>query len=254
MVLRKGGNMNLANKVALITGASMGMGKTHAEAFIKEGATVYIADINEEKGRETAEQLGDRAHFISLDVTDETQWETTINTIKEEQGVLDILVNNAGISFFKPLSETSKDEYMKVISINQVSVFLGMKAASSLLEKSKSASIINISSIEGFEGSIGSYAYVSSKFAVRGLTKCAALELADKNIRVNSVHPGGVETPMVTNATGETKKAIEAFKETIPMKRMAKPEEISKLVLFLASEDSSYSTGSEFIVDGGILA
>lgn len=246
--------MRLAGKIALITGASTGMGKEHASLFIKEGATVYIADINDVKGKETADDLGDKAHFIHLDVTKEEQWQAAIEQIAKESGCLDVLVNNAGISMFNSLINTSQEEFMKTIEINQLSVFLGMKAAVPLMEKSRAASIINISSIEGFEGSIGGYGYVSSKFAVRGLTKCAALEFADKNIRVNSVHPGGVVTPMVTEATGEQKAAIEQFQQTIPMKRMAEPKEISKLVLFLASDDSSYSTGSEFIADGGILA
>ena len=246
--------MRLKEKVALITGASMGMGKEHAALFIKEGAIVYIADIDDTSGKETAATLGERAHFVHLDVTKEDQWQKAIEQITKEQGVLDILVNNAGISVFNSLENTTQEAFMKTIEINQLSVFLGMKTSVGLMEKSSSASIINISSIEGFEGSIGGYGYVSSKFAVRGLTKCAALEFADKNIRVNSVHPGGVITPMVTQATGEQKAAIEQFQQTIPMKRMADPKEISNLVLFLASDDSSYSTGSEFIADGGILA
>ena len=246
--------MRLKGKIALVTGASMGMGKEHAALFIKEGAIVYIADIDDTSGKETAATLGDNAHFVHLDVTKEDQWQKAIEQITKEQGVLDILVNNAGISVFNSLENTTQEEFMRTIEINQLSVFLGMKTSVALMEKSQSASIINISSIEGFEGSVGGYGYVSSKFAVRGLTKCAALEFADKHIRVNSVHPGGVITPMVTQATGEQKAAIEQFQQTIPMKRMADPKEISNLVLFLASEDSSYSTGSEFIADGGILA
>ena len=246
--------MKLQGKVALITGASMGMGKGHAETFINEGAIVYLADINDEKGNETATELGENAHYVHLDVTNEEEWVAAIAKIEAEQGVLDILVNNAGISVFSPLVEMTTVQYMKTIEINQLSVFLGMKSAATLMEKSKAGSMINISSIEGFHGSVGGYAYVSSKFAVRGLTKSAALELAPKGIRVNSVHPGAVETPMVTQATGAQKEGIEKFKQTIPMKRMAQPTEISKLVLFLASEDSSYSTGSEFIADGGVLA
>lgn len=246
--------MRLKNKVALITGASMGMGKSHAELFIKQGATVYVADINDEVGKQTVEELGEKAHFVHLDVTKENDWEDAMSLIEKESGVLDILINNAGVVFFKPIVETTVEEYMRIININQLSVFLGMKHAQPLLEKSGAASIVNISSIEGFEGSIGGAAYVSSKFAVRGLTRVAALELADKNIRVNSVHPGAVVTPMIANASGGEKKAIETFKETIPMKRMAEAREISNLVLFLASDDSSYTTGSEFLADGGNLA
>lgn len=246
--------MKLENKVALITGGAMGMGKEHALTFIKEGAIVYIADINDDAGHQAESELGTQANFIHLDVTKEQSWTDAINIIEKKHHKLDILVNNAGISKFNSLEKTSVEDYMQVININQLSVFLGMKVAIPLLEKSDSASIINISSIEGLRGSNGGYGYVSSKFAVRGLTKCAALEFADKNIRVNSVHPGGVMTPMVSQATGEMKNSIEKFKNTIPLKRMAEPKEISQLVLFLASDDSSYSTGSEFIVDGGILA
>ncbi len=246
--------MRLANKIALITGAAMGMGKSHAQRFIQEGAVVYLADINDEIGEATAKELGENAYYIKLDVTEEKSWLEAVETIRNNHHKLDILVNNAGISSFKPLSEMTVEDYMKTISINQLSVFLGMKSAMELLEKSSAASIINISSIEGFKGSSGGYGYVSSKFAVRGLTKSAALEFASKGIRVNSVHPGGVETPMVAQATGDQKLAIEAFKQTIPLNRMAQASEISNLVLFLASDESSYSTGSEFIADGGILA
>ncbi len=246
--------MRLKGKIALITGAAAGMGKSHAESFIQEGATVFLTDIDLNKGEETAKELGENAHFISLDVTNEEDWIKVINFIDSKYGCLDILVNNAGISYFKPLIDMTKDDYMRTININQLSVFLGMKYSVPLLEKSKSASIINISSIEGFKGSSGGYAYVSSKFAVRGLTKSAALEFASKNIRVNSVHPGAVETPMVTEATGEQRKNIDMFIQTIPMKRIGQAKEVSNMVLFLASDESSYSTGSEFIIDGGILA
>lgn len=246
--------MKLLGKVALITGASLGMGRSHAELFIKEGAIVYIADINDKEGLETTKQLGERAHYIHLNVTDENDWIKAMAIIQEKSGKLDILVNNAGISIFNSLTDMSKEQYMQIVEINQLSVFLGMKYALPLLEKGTDASIVNVSSIEGMRGSAGGHGYVGSKFAVRGMTKAAALELASRNIRVNSVHPGGVETPMVLEAKGEQKRAIDAFKETIPMKRMAKSEEISRLVLFLASNDASYSTGGEFIADGGILA
>lgn len=241
-------------KVALITGALIWMGRSHAEVFIKEGAVVYIADINDIEGLETAKQLGNQAHYVHLNVTDEDDWKKAMTIIQEESGKLDILVNNAGVSIFNSLTDMSKEQYMKIIEINQLSVFLGMKYALQLLEKGTDASIVNVSSIEGMRGSSGGHGYVGSKFAVRGMMKAAALELASHNIRVNSVHPGGVETPMVLEAKGEQKQAIEAFKETIPMKRMAKSEEISRLVLFLASNDASYSTGGEFVADGGILA
>ncbi|MDN6195078.1 MAG: glucose 1-dehydrogenase [Atopostipes suicloacalis] len=239
----------LDGKVAIVTGGAAGMGETHARLFIDNGAKVVLTDIDEEKGNKLAEELGEHALFVKHDVTDEDGWKEVVKKTEETFGPINILVNNAGIS--PALSvESSLDDYMKVVNINQVSIFLSMKYVVPSMEKEENGSIINISSINGLEG--GALGYTDTKFAVRGMTKAAAKELAPRGIRVNSVHPGVINTPMVQNSPQF--EQIQAMTQMIPLKRMAEPNEISQLVLFLASDDSSYSTGSEFIADGGITA
>lgn len=240
----------LENKVAIVTGGSQGMGETHVRTFVKEGAKVVIADILEEKGRALAEELGESALFIKLDVTSASGWENVVKETERVFGPVHILVNNAGISVNLSLLETSEEDYKKIIGINQVSVFLGMKAIVPSMKKVENGSIINISSINGLVG--GSIGYTDSKFAVRGMTKAAALELTQYGIRVNSVHPGVIETPMIMQE--DSKDLIQEFAKHIPIQRIAKAQEVSNMVLYLASDDSSYSTGSEFVVDGGLTA
>lgn len=240
----------LENKVAIITGASQGMGASHAKLFVKEGAQVVITDIDEEKGRFLAKTLGKNTLFIKQDVSNENDWKQVVKKSIDHFGHLDILVNNAGISFNKPLKELTADDYIKIFKINQLSVFLGTKYAAEAMKTDNTGSIINISSLNGLVG--GAVGYTDTKFAVRGLTKAAALELAHLGIRVNSVHPGVISTPMIRQ--GDNEDVIKEFSKSIPLQRIAEPEEISKLVLFLASEDSSYSTGAEFVVDGGLTA
>lgn len=240
----------LAGKVAIITGAAQGMGAAHARAFVKEGAKVVLTDLNDDKGQALALELGANSLFIKQDVTSKEDWDRVIEATEAHFGLIDILVNNAGITQSKSLLETSLDDYRRIVEINQVSVFLGMKAVVPSMIKAGGGSIVNISSINGLVG--GAIGYTDSKFAVRGMTKAAALECAAYNIRINSVHPGVIETPMIMQE--DTRSAVEAFAQHIPLKRVAKPEEVSSLVLYLASDDSSYSTGSEFVVDGGITA
>ena len=240
----------LADKVAIITGGAAGMGEAHVRRFIDEGAKVVLTDVNVEKGQALAEKLGDNALFIEHDVTDEAGWEKVVATAEETFGPVNILVNNAGISPVLSVEHSSIDEYMNVVNINQVSVFLGMKYVVPSMKKADSGSIVNVSSINGMNG--GVVGYTDTKFAVRGMTKAAAKELAKYDIRVNSVHPGVINTPMVQES--DAFEQIQAMVGMIPLQRMAEPQEISQLVLFLASDDSSYSTGSEFIADGGILA
>lgn len=240
----------LKDKVAIITGGAAGMGETHVRLFIEEGAKVVLTDINSENGQALAEQLGENAHFVQHDVADEEGWAKVVSETEEKFGPVDILVNNAGVSTVLSVENSSVDEYKKIVNINQISVFLGTKYVIPSMKKAGSGSIVNISSINGLSG--GAVGYTDTKFAVRGMTKAAALELAQYNIRVNSVHPGIINTPMVQNSSAF--EQIKAMVETVPMKRMSEPEEISQLVLFLASDDSSYSTGSEFIADGGITA
>lgn len=240
----------LQDKVIIITGAAQGMGETHARLCISEGAKVVLTDISSEKGEALAKALGDNALFVKQDVTKEEDWAHLVQQTKDKFGQIDVLVNNAGITTHKSILDTSVEDYRKILEINQVSVFLGMKAVIPTMIKAKQGSIINISSINGLVG--GAIGYTDSKFAVRGMTKAAALECAPHGIRVNSIHPGVIATPMITQ--GDTKDAVEAFAKTIPMKRVAQAEEVSGMVLFLASDDSSYSTGSEFVVDGGLTA
>lgn len=240
----------LKNKIAIITGAAQGMGAAHARLFVAEGAKVVLTDLNEEKGQALATELGGNALFVKQNVTSEEDWASVIQAAEKQFGPVNVLINNAGITSAKPLVETSLEDYQRIVEINQVSVFLGMKAVVASMKKAKNGSIVNISSINGLVG--GAIGYTDTKFAVRGMTKAAALELSPLGIRVNSVHPGVIETPMIMQ--GDTKAAVEVFAKQIPLRRIAKPEEISKLVLFLASDDSSYSTGAEFIADGGITA
>lgn len=241
----------LDGKVAVITGGAGGMGKKHAEFFIREGAKVVIADLESSDGKTYADELGDQALFVSLDVTKEEDWKNVMSQTEEKFGPVSILVNNAGIVIQNSIENTSLEEYRKTIYINQDGVFLGLKHVLPSMKKAKGGSIINISSIAGIVGGANNMAYTASKFAVRGMTKAAAAEFAEFGIRVNSVHPGVIRTPM-TEQEG-VKELIQEMEKDIPMKRIAEPEEITNLVLFLASDESSYSTGTEFIADGGLI-
>ncbi|GAA0371496.1 glucose 1-dehydrogenase [Alkalibacterium iburiense] len=231
-----------------MTGAASGMGETHVRAFVEEGAKVVFTDILEEEGKDLQKELGDQTLFLVHDVREASAWEQVVEKTKETFGPVDILVNNAGISVAKSMFDMSEEEYRRIFEINQLSVFLGMKSVAPFMNEG--GSIINISSINGLVG--GAVGYTDTKFAVRGMTKAASVELAHRGIRVNSVHPGVIETPMVTE--GDAVEQIKQFAQTIPMRRMAQPEEVTKMVVFLASDDASYSTGSEFIIDGGLTA
>lgn len=241
----------LDGKVAVITGAARGQGAEYARLFVKEGAKVVLSDILVEQGEALAKELGQNARFTEHDIRNTNDWNKVINLAEATFGPVNILVNNAGVDLFKKIEDTTEADYKRVIEINQVGPFLGMKAVLPSMKKAGIGSIINISSISGLRGEYGFVAYDSSKFAITGMTKTAAQEFAEHNIRVNSVHPGPIETPML-----ESQDEIESFigNLKIPMNRMGTPAEVAKLVLFLASEDSSYSTGSEFVADGGITA
>lgn len=240
----------LKNKVAIVTGAAQGMGEFNARTLLKEGAKVVITDLNSAKGEALANELGEDVLFVKQDVTSEEDWKKVISEAESKFGPINILVNNAGISFNKSFAECTLDDYMKIVNINQVSVFLGMKYVQPSMVKAKGGSIINVSSINGLVG--GAVGYTDSKFAVRGITKAGALEFSKDNIRVNSVHPGVVETPMVTE--GDSYEMIKEFAKAIPLGRMAQSQDIANLVLYLASDESAYSTGSEFVADGGLTA
>lgn len=242
--------VRLEGKVAIITGAAQGMGATHARRFVKEGAKVVLTDILEDKGIELAKELGENALFIKHDVASADEWTEVVAKAEEAFGPVNILVNNAGITMAKSILQVTEDEYRRIVDINQTSVFLGMKTTIPSMQKAGGGSIVNVSSINGLVG--GAIGYTDTKFAVRGMTKAAAVECAHYGIRVNSVHPGVIATPMVVQE--DTKAAVEEFAKQIPIKRIAEPEEITNLVLFLASDESSYSTGAEFVADGGVTA
>lgn len=246
----------LENKVAIITGGAGGMGASHAKRFIEEGAKVVIADLAGSNGESFSTELGENAIFVEADVTDESSWKNLVNRTIETFGKVDILVNNAGISTAALVEDTSLEEFKKVVDINQVGVFLGMKHVVPHMKENKAGSIINISSISGLRGTKEGISYGASKFAVVGMTKSVALEVAEYGVRVNTVHPGVIRTKMTDPAVipEENAKVIQEHVNRIPAKRMAEPEEVTNLVLYLASDESSYSNGAEFVVDGGSTA
>jgi 3alpha(or 20beta)-hydroxysteroid dehydrogenase len=242
----------LEGKVALVTGGARGMGAAEARLFVEHGAKVTIADVLDGDGEVLAKELGAGARYAHLDVTDEHAWATCVAEAVEAFGALDVLVNNAGVASLAAIVDTTTEEYLRVVSVNQLGVFLGMRTAIPSMTTAGRASIVNISSIDGIGGAPQSVAYCASKFAVRGMTKVAALELVPLGIRVNSIHPGGVRTPMLESVSGAA--GLAAVERMIPMQRLATPEEIALLALFLASDESSYCTGSELVADGGVTA
>lgn len=233
-------------KVVIVTGGARGMGAAFARKLASEGAKVVIADVLVDEGAALAAELGDGALFQALDVTDENAWNDVVSTAEATFGPVSGLVNNAGIVHVDPIEKLSEADYRKVIDVNQVGVFLGMKAVIGSMRRAGVGSIVNISSTGGLIGYSNILGYVASKWAVRGMTKTAAQELASDNIRANSVHPGIVATEMV--AASERSASIA---KNQPIARPGTPEELANLVLFLISDESSYSTGSEFIADGG---
>jgi 3alpha(or 20beta)-hydroxysteroid dehydrogenase len=244
----------LDGKVALITGGARGQGEAAARLFVAEGARVVIADINDLDGKKLAADLGEAAVYQHLDVGDEAEWETAIQRTQTEFGPPTVLVNNAGILHFSELGKTALADYERVIRVNQIGAFLGMRSVVEPMTGAGGGSIVNVSSVEGLAGMPFLVAYTASKFAIRGMTKVAALELGAKNIRVNSVHPGAIDTPMVAAAAGGQKVDMSWVGKKVALGRVGQPEDIAKLVLFLASDESSYSTGAEFVADGGATA
>jgi 3alpha(or 20beta)-hydroxysteroid dehydrogenase len=239
----------LAGKTAIITGAARGMGAVTAELFIANGANVVIGDILEAEGKALAEKLGSKARFVKLDVTSETDWQNAVTTA-ESMGPLNVLVNNAGILVFKAIKDQTAAEYMNVLNINLVGCYNGIRAVIEPMKKAGVGSIINISSIDGLQAKNSLSAYASSKWGMRGLTKAAAGELGHHNIRVNTVHPGGINTAM-GNSDQLDDKSVNVFYKNHPLPRVGMPIEVARMSLFLATDEASYSTGSEFIVDGG---
>jgi 3alpha(or 20beta)-hydroxysteroid dehydrogenase len=238
----------LSGKVALITGAAGGQGAAAARRFVAEGARVVLADVADDAGKALADELD--AHYVHLDVSEEDDWAAALET----HGPVTVLVNNAGVLHFSPLHETKLADYERVIRVNQVGTFLGMRAVVPGMLDAGAGSIINVSSVEGLAAAPLLTAYTASKFAVRGMTKVAALELAGKGVRVNSVHPGVVETGLLPTALGGAPVDLSYVARRVPMRRVGQPAEIAELVVFLASDESSYCTGAEFVADGGVTA
>jgi 3alpha(or 20beta)-hydroxysteroid dehydrogenase len=244
----------LAGKIAIITGASQGMGMAHARAFVAHGAKVILGDINDKSGSTLASELGSNAIFVKQDVARRADWQNLLREGEKRFGTVNVLVNNAGI--LGKLAETTnlpEEEFLRVCAVNQTGVFLGMQTVLPGMLKAGGGSIVNISSIAGLVAIFGApnLAYVASKFAVRGMTKQVAVEYGARNIRVNSVHPGYIKTPMMVAATDE--EGGGALTQ-IPLRRMAEPVEVSNLVVFLASDESAFITGTEHVIDGGMTA
>jgi 3alpha(or 20beta)-hydroxysteroid dehydrogenase len=242
----------LTGKVALITGAAGGQGAAAARRFIEEDARVVVADVNDEAGKEFADEIG--AHYLHLDVSQEDEWTAAVDDVVATYGPPNVLVNNAGILHFSLIQDTSLADYQRVIQVNQVGTFLGMRTVVPHMIAAGGGSIINVSSVEGLKAAPLLTAYTASKFAIRGMTKVVALELASKNIRVNSVHPGMIETGLLPTALGGQPVDLAFASKKVPMRRVGQPAEIAQMVLFLASDESSYCTGAEFVADGGVTA
>jgi 3alpha(or 20beta)-hydroxysteroid dehydrogenase len=236
----------LDGKVAIITGGARGQGAAEGRLFAAEGARVVLADVLDDEGRAVADEIGDAARYVHLDVTDEARWQAAVEAAEAAFGPVTVLVNNAGILHFRTLDKTTLEDFDRVLRVNVHGVFLGMKAVTPSMVRAGGGSIVNISSTAGLQGLPHLGAYVASKWAVRGLTKTAAIDLGTRGIRVNSVHPGGIDTPMIAGTSGDA-----PFYKRLPVPRMGSADEAARAVLFLASDDASYISGAELAVDGG---
>ncbi len=238
----------LDGKVVIVSGGARGIGAAACRRFVAEGACVVIADVLEAEGEALATETG--ALFIPHDVTNEESWRGVIGQTLTAYGRVTGLVNSAGILIPGSMLTTDLESYRRVIDVNQVGVFLGMRAVAPAMAETGGGAIVNISSAAGFRGTARNFAYTASKWAVRGMSRSAALELAPLGIRVNSVHPGPIDTPMVQHLPAGVAGSL----PDIPLKRRGRPEEVATLLLFLISDESSYCTGAEFVIDGGMLA
>ena len=242
----------LDGRVALVTGGARGQGAAEATLFASEGAAVVLTDVLDKEGNETAAAIG--GSYLHQDVTSEDEWRTIVQEVVGQHGKIDVLVNNAGIYMSGALTEMPLEDYRRIIDVNQVGVFLGMKHVAPVMIENGAGSIVNISSIAGLRGGRGSIAYGASKWAVRGMTKSAAQELGQHGIRVNSIHPGLIDTAMLQQVPGIDSGGLDAFNRRIPLGRVAEADEVAKLALFLASDESSYCSGAEFLIDGGMTS
>lgn len=236
----------LEGRVAIITGGARGQGAAEGRRFAAEGATVYLTDVLTAEGTAAAAACG--ATFVEHDVTDVDQWKGVVERVLDEHGRIDVLVNNAGVLHWATMTETTLDAWERVVAINQTGVLLGMQAVAPAMKQQRSGSIVNISSVAAYGGGSACFAYTATKWAVRGMTKGAAQELGPFGIRVNSVHPGIIDTPMMAGTP------IDDFTKGVPLGRYASADEVAKLVVWLASDESAYATGAEFVLDGGLTA
>jgi 3alpha(or 20beta)-hydroxysteroid dehydrogenase len=245
----------LAGKVALVTGAAQGMGASHAAVFVEEGAAVVVGDVQDDAAKALADRLGERAAAVHLDVTDEDSWTDAVAFAERTFGGLDVLVANAGIVRSQPIESTSLAEFRSVIDVNLVGVFLGMRAVVPAMRRRGGGSIVNIASIDGFVALPNVASYNASKFGVRGLTKTGAVELGAAGIRVNAICPGAIDTPM--SAPRMTAAGMIDPKDSlakVPLGRVGSTREVSLLAVYLASDESSFCTGGDFVIDGGWIA
>ena len=245
----------LDGKIAIITGAAQGMGEAHARRFVAEGAKVLLTDVNSDAGEALARELGETAKFAALDVTDEAAWVSAVELAEQSFGPVTVLVNNAGIlGPGAKAADLAECDFNQVCAVNQTAVFLGIKAVIPSMIRAGGGSIVNVSSISGIVAIYGTpnVAYAASKFAVRGITKQVAIEYGGDNIRCNSVHPGYIRTPMMTAALNE--EQIKIASGSVPIKRVGEPEDVSHLIVYLASDESGFVTGAEHIIDGGLTA
>lgn len=247
--------LRLKDKVAIVTGGAAGIGRATVELFLDEGAAVVFTDVDRTRGEALESELAtDRVIFIPHDVRSESEWEHVVAKTVERFGRIDVLFNNAGIYRIASLAETTLETWEQVLSINVTGVFLGLKHVLPVLAAQRSGSVINSSSVAGLFGAPNHAAYGASKGAVRVLTKDAMAEYAAHNVRVNSIHPGYIKTAMSDYATATLNLAVEDLERLYPLGRLGDPTEVAKLVLFLASDDSSFITGAEIPIDGGFTA
>lgn len=242
----------LAGKVAIITGAARGQGAAEAKLFVEHGAKVVLGDVLDE-GRAVADGLGDAATFVPMDIRREEDWAAAVEAA-EALGPLNVLINNAAVVHFSSIVETTLEDYKRVIDVNQVGTFLGIRSVIEPMKAAGGGSIINVSSIDGLHSAAGLSAYSSTKWAVRGLTKNAAIELGQYGIRVNSVHPGGMYTEMGGKGGQTEEEMNRSVYSRFPIPRVGQPEEVAEVIVFLATDEGSYCTGSEFVADGGWFA